>query len=664
MIIVGSLSTAGLLFSTPTASAAVVGDLDETLCSTILGTKVCLGIAFAEFSNPQLDYASSVALQSDGKIVAAGSSFNGTVTDFALARFKADGSLDPSFGTDGKVTTTFFAGDIAKNSRATSVAVQSDGKIVVAGSADIYNFEFNPYAVFAVARYNADGTLDPSFGTGGKVTTKISVGAFSDTASSVVLQSDGKIVVVGTSYDGFFINITVMRYNQDGTLDLDFGPEENGIVATTIDDEYSSATSVAVQSNGKIVVAGGLSTTNYGDFAVVRYNDDGTLDPSFGTGGIVTTSVTDGDDVIKSYDRASSMALQSDGAIVVAGSSSFFTVDGVENDKDFAVVRYNADGTLDLSFGTGGKVSTSISAGLDTATSVALQSDGKIVVAGDGDGLSEIAVVRYNDDGTLDTTFSGDGIATNGDFLGSLTLSGATSVALQSDGKIVVSGFTGVVTESEFYSLFLVARYIASDSTAPAPPTLTSVTGGNKQLSIVFASGGDGGAAITDYKYSLNGGPDISAGTTTSPFTIPGLSGRTAYSVTIKAINSVGLSTASSSLSATTTDSSLDANEAAAAEAARVAAAAAEAAAAEAARVAAAAAEAARVAAANAEAAQKAKEQKELTELLSVIPSIAGLALNLGDLTNSLLTTKCVKGKTVKNVKKGAKCPKGFVKKK
>jgi len=175
-------------------------------------------------------------------------------------------------------------------------------------------------------------------------------------------------------------------------------------------------------------------------------------------------------------------------------------------------------------------------------------------------------------------------------------------------------------------------------ATAPAAPTLNSVTGGNKQLTIAFTAGADGGAAITDYEYSLNGGSYVSAGTTASPFTITGLSGRTAFSVTIKARNSVGLSSASSSLSATTTDTSLDASEAAATEAARVASA--------------------------AEAAKKAKEQKELTELLSVIPSIAGLALNLGDLANSVLSTTCVKGKTVKNVKKGAKCPKGFVKKK
>jgi hypothetical protein len=213
------------------------------------------------------------------------------------------------------------------------------------------------------------------------------------------------------------------------------------------------------------------------------------------------------------------------------------------------------------------------------------------------------------------------------------------------------------------YSVTLKARNsigLSSASTAlsattpsvPDIPTLNSVAAGDRRVTVTFTAGANNGAVITDYEYSLNGGSYVSAGTTTSPFTITGLSGRTAYSVTIKARNSVGLSTATSSLSATTTDASLDASEAAATEAARVA---------EVARLAAI--EAARLAAA-AEAAKKAKEQKELTELVSVIPSIAGLALNLGDLANSVLSTTCVKGKAVKNVKKGTKCPKGYVKKK
>jgi len=177
-----------------------------------------------------------------------------------------------------------------------------------------------------------------------------------------------------------------------------------------------------------------------------------------------------------------------------------------------------------------------------------------------------------------------------------------------------------------------------SSATAPAAPTLNTFTAGDRRVTVAFTAGADNGAAITDYEYSLNGGSYTSAGTTTSPFTITGLSGRTAYSVTIKARNSMGLSTASSSLSVTTTDSSLDASEAAA-EAARVAAA-----------------EAASVTAANA-AAQKAKEQKELREILALIPKIGELALGLGETTRSLFSKKCFKEKSTKFVKKGAKCP-------
>jgi uncharacterized delta-60 repeat protein len=348
----------------------------------------------------------------------------------------------------------------------------------------------------------------------------------------------------------------------------------------------------------------------------------GDLDTSFDTDGIVTTAIGAGGD------EAKSVALQSDGKIVVAG----YSVNG--GTYDFAVVRYNTNGSLDTSFDTDGKVTTAIGASNDYVNSIALQSDGKIVVAGYSvnGGNYDFTVVRYNTNGSLDTSFSGDGIVT--------TAIGAahdyvSSIALQSDGKIVVAGYS----DNGVSYVFALARYIASDSTAPSAPTLNSVTAGDRRVTISFTAGANNGAAITDYEYSLNGGAYTSAGTTTSPFTITSLSGRTAYSVTIKARNSVGLSTASSSLSATTTDSSLDASEAAAA------------------------AEAARVAAANAEAARKAKEQKELTEILAIIPKIAELTLGLGETTKSLYSTKCVKGKTTKYVKYGAKCPKGYKKK-
>lgn len=212
-------------------------------------------------------------------------------------------------------------------------------------------------------------------------------------------------------------------------------------------------------------------------------------------------------------------------------------------------------------------------------------------------------------------------------------------------GNVIVSG----AKKTDNNISVPIRAFTVAPSTAPSAPTLSSVIAGDRQITISFAEGLDNGSSFTDYEYSLNGGSYVSAATTSSPFTVTGLSGRTAYAVTIKARNSIGLGSASGSLSATTTDTSADASEAA--EALRVA---------EVTRIAAAA-EAARVVAS----AEAAKKQKELTELLSVIPSIAGLALNLGDLTNSLLLKqKCVKGKKSKFVRYGAKCPKGYIKRK
>lgn len=238
--------------------------------------------------------------------------------------------------------------------------------------------------------------------------------------------------------------------------------------------------------------------------------------------------------------------------------------------------------------------------------------------------------------------FDSNGVIWGGDVrLNSATVSGwTTSNDLQ---RANVWASYNPLTSHEINGVFIVSTL----STSPSAPTLNAVTAGDRSLSVAFTAGANGGASITDYEYSLNGGTYRSAATTTSPFTITsGINGRTAYSVTLKARNSVGLGSASGSLSATTTDSSADASEAAAA-----------------------AAEAARVAAANAAiaaaAAKRAVEQKEMSELLAVLPSIAGLALNLGDLTNSLLAKqKCVNGKKTKTVSYGSKCPKGYVKRK
>ena len=242
-----------------------------------------------------------------------------------------------------------------------------------------------------MVRYNADGTLDNTFGGDGSVTTDIGL-ATTDYGLSVALQPDGKIVVSGHSYIGSW-DSAVVRYNTDGTLDNTFGGD--GKVITALGSTQEGCYAVALQPDGKILLAGGSE----GDFAVVRYNADGTLDNTFGGDGMVTTDI--GGDPEWGW----ALVLQPDGKVVVSGQSTLGT-------GDFAVVRYNADGTLDNAFGGDGMVTTDFYGHVDVGRSVAVLLDGKILVAGlarstTSDGL--YAVVRYNADGTLDGTFGTGG---------------------------------------------------------------------------------------------------------------------------------------------------------------------------------------------------------------------------------------------------------------
>jgi uncharacterized delta-60 repeat protein len=393
------------------------------------GGKVTTAIGSAD------DTAYSVVLQSDGKIIAVGQSTNGANTDFAVVRYNADGSLDTSFDTDGKVTTAIGS----SNDNARSVVLQSDGKIVVVGNSwsSVYDF--------AVVRYNADGSLDTSFSGDGIETTQVG-GSLSDTAYSVVLQSDGKIIVAGASDSDF----AVVRYNADGSLDTSF--DTDGKVTTPIGSGTDEAYSVVLQSDGKIILSGYSVGANR-DFAVVRYHADGSLDTSFGTGGKVTTPIGSG------TDEAKSVVLQSDGKIIAAGYSH----NGAN--ADLAVVRYNADGSLDTSFDTDGKVTTPIGSSSDGANSVVLQSDGKIIVAGFSNGATrDFAVVRYNADGSLDTSFDTDGIVTTP--IGSGT-DEANSVVLQSDGKIIAAGYSHNGANTDFavvrYSVTIISNNSSSN---------------------------------------------------------------------------------------------------------------------------------------------------------------------------------------------------------
>lgn len=405
--------TAGAL---PGATGAAPGDLDPSFGNGGIVTTVVGGGG-----------ADALAILPNGKIVVAGS---------GLARYLPDGSLDPVFDGDGKVTTGGGRG----------VAIQSNGRIVTAGG----------YPDFQVARYRRDGTLDPTFGGNGKVTTDL---GSEDQAWDVVIQGDGKIVVAGTSLviDGLAGDFAVVRYNPDGSLDASFG--SGGVVLTELE---GWGFALALHGDGKIVVAGtsGLSQVSY-DVALVRYEADGTLDTSFSDDGIAIVDLdSDANDV------ALDVALQSDDKLVVAG---LFDPRGPEVGGDFLLARFNTDGSLDTQgldpyldapFGVGGQVTTDFDAGYDQAWAVAIESGGKIVVAGltgvnPDETPSDFALARYNVDGSLDQTFGSGGKLTTAFETGG---NATHDLAIQADGAIVAAG-TGTIGG---VSQFALARYLAA----------------------------------------------------------------------------------------------------------------------------------------------------------------------------------------------------------
>ena len=203
--------------------------------------------------------AHAIAIQTDGKIVVAGNAGNGTNIDFALARYNKNGSLDTTFDTDGIVTTPIGSG----NNGAYAIAIQTDGKIVVAG----YAGNGTPYRIFALARYKTDGSLDTTFNTNGKVITPI--GSGNNGAYAIAIQTDGKIVVAGYALKGTNFDFALARYNTDGSLDRTF--DTDGKVTTPIGSDDDFAHAIAIQTDGKIVVAGDAYNDTNSDFALARY---------------------------------------------------------------------------------------------------------------------------------------------------------------------------------------------------------------------------------------------------------------------------------------------------------------------------------------------------------------------------------------------------------
>ena len=359
--------------------------------------------------------ANGLILRRDGKIVLAGECLfaNNTMAyKFCAVRYLSNGSLDTTFGVNGKVSTEF----LGRTAGAVGIVEQIDERVILGGPCSD-----SQGAAFCVLRYRQDGTLDESFGTGGMVSH---VPAFYNNAQALTLQSDGKIVLAGWCNFQF----CAQRYRSDGSVDVGFG--FGGLISARFGGYTgSSVTSVVAQVDGRLILAGDCFNGLDHDFCMLRYNADGSPDTSFGINGIVVKAVGNTD--ITRF----TVIQQPDKKIVVAGHCR----DGTNN--VFCALRYGSDGLADVSFGTNGWAKTTSAFGADRSQAVALQEDGKIVLAGYcyNGYLYDFCALRYRDDGSLDSTFGvGGKIMTT--MTGNNGLEQARALAIQPDGKLLLAG--------------------------------------------------------------------------------------------------------------------------------------------------------------------------------------------------------------------------------
>ena len=380
------------------------------------------------------DKAYAVAVQPDGKIVVAGVSGS----NWVVARYNANGLLDASFSGDGKITTPIDNCTII--CQVAAVVIQPDGKILVAGAAMSFIADFSHNGTAVLARYTSIGIPDPLFDGDGILYTSSNI---TRSINDMTLQPDGKIILVGSSDQGITVGGVywyVSRYNANGTPDSSF--DGDGRVFTDLSD---TASAVSVLPGGKILVAGNASGQTFYDFALAMYNPNGSLDTTFDADGKVTTDFNGGND------RVSDMKVQPDGKIVIAGSTQ-------GGNLNFALARFNANGSLDTSFDADGKVTTNVNpSGDDSINAVALQPNGKIISVGANG--SDFTLTRHHPDGSLDQSFGQAGILRT-DFL-SKNEDAASAVALQADGRIVVAGYAQNATLN-----FAVARYLPNSTAA------------------------------------------------------------------------------------------------------------------------------------------------------------------------------------------------------
>ena len=398
------------------------GDLDISFGN---GGKVSVGIG------GYFDVAQEVDVQKDGSIIVAGygqespSSYKG----LSIARYLKDGNMDYDFGNLGLIQkqTNSMEGEL------NSIEIQEDDKIVAVG----YSISSNTNNEdLTLVRFTKNGILDKSFGNSGLVVTEIS--NQKEIGEAVAIQPDGKIICVGTTQHDPNFDIFLVRYDEYGQLDYYFG--QGGIVITDINSGHDIGKSLAIQEDGKLIVAGFTYSEDNFCMALLRYDTNGNLDSTFGKNGIAITNIYSS---IGKLD----LVLQNDGKIILVGPSK------VDNTHHFTMLRFNTNGSLDNSFGKNG-ITQTIIGDFSEAESVALDSYGNIVVAGTtGLENEDFVVAMYSQNGILDPGFGLNGI-TQVNFNNN-SVDRAHSLAIDSDGNIIVAGET-----TNEYTTFGLVRFI------------------------------------------------------------------------------------------------------------------------------------------------------------------------------------------------------------
>lgn len=435
------------------------------------------GIAITSQGPDIFSQISSIAIQSDGKVVATGSSYNSIVGKYYInvLRYKTNGTLDSTFGIDGIVTDSIGLSD---DNEASCIAIQPDGKIVVGGYAFI-STDFD----FVLLRFNTNGTPDSTFGTYGIITKNLGDDNF---ANSITLQADGKILLCGSTSNGVDQDFAVVRFNNDGSTDVSYAAAGMALVSMTSASE-DIPTHIKIQPDGKAIIVGlSANTTTYiPKVALLRLDTNGFPDNSFGNLGKVVNAFS------ANGDQLTSVVLQPDGKLVAVGQS-------VNTNADILVARYTIAGLLDNGFGNGGYHFYTLGNLAEQAYAVALQTDGKIIIAGSVDSLStDIALIRVRSNGIIDSAFG-----TNGKVATELSAGYdyATSMLLQPDGKIVLGG---MATQD-----FAVMRYQgdpldAALSTLTIPSSKCGALGNNQTVSVLLSNNGNTKIALDSVKVQL-----------------------------------------------------------------------------------------------------------------------------------------------------------------